>query len=114
MNERTTEFGEFWKSYPRRVGKLDAQRAYVKARTQASAAEILDGVSRYIANKPAYADWKHPGAWLRAGRWMDDYAPQGRPDGPQVDWWDECKQLHGGACEERMRHHHRMLIELGS
>ncbi len=28
-----------------------------------------------------------------------------------VDWWDECKALHGGACEERMRHHLRMKTD---
>ena len=30
---------------------------------------------------------------------------------PDVDWFEECKRLHGGACEERLKHHHRMLID---
>ena len=114
MNERTSDFDGFWAAYPRRVGKLDALKAYGKARTQASAAEILNGVRRYIANKPTYADWAHPGTWLRAGRWMDEYGAAPLSTAPQVDWWDECKAIHGGACEERMRHHHRMLIEKAS
>jgi hypothetical protein len=114
MGERTAaEFETFWKNYPRKVGKLDALKAYMKARTQASAAEILDGVARYVVNKPAYADWAHPGTWLRAGRWMDDYgSPTARPAEPLVDWWEECQQIHGGACEgDRMRHHQRKLID---
>lgn len=73
MIERTTDFDTFWKAYPRRVGKLDAQKAYTRARTQASAAEILDGVARYVVNKPEYADWCHPATWLNKGRWMDEY-----------------------------------------
>ena len=110
MNERTTDFEGFWAAYPRRVGKLDALKAYAKARTQASAAEILDGVRRYIANKPSYADWAHPGTWLRAGRWMDDYAPQTAPYA-EVDWFQECKELHGGTCEGSLRHIHRVKMD---
>lgn len=113
MIERTTDFGEFWQAYPRRVGKLDAQRAYAKARTQASAVEILDGVARYIAHKPAYADWAHPGTWLRAGRWMDEYEAFKSPQtATSIDWFEDCKRTHAGACEgDRMRHHHRTQIE---
>ena len=73
MNERTTDFDQFWKSYPRRVGRLDAIKAYAKARTVASAAEILAGVELYKAHKPEYADWCHPSTWLNKGRWMDEY-----------------------------------------
>lgn len=104
------DFVVFWKSYPKKAGKIDAQKAYDKARTQASAAEILDGVAVYIANKPAWQEWAHPGSWLRAGRWMDEYAPTAKP-APAEDWWDECKRLHDGTCQERLRHHHRMAID---
>lgn len=113
MIERTTDFGEFWKAYPRRVGKLDAQRAYAKARTQASAAEILDGIARYVANKPDYADWAHPGTWLRAGRWMDEYSGPATKQASDADWFEECKAMHGGACEGRMRHHIRKQLDAG-
>jgi len=112
MNERTADFDGFWAAYPRRVGKLDALKAYAKARAQASAAEILDGVKRYIANKPGYADWAHPGTWLRAGRWMDEYTPKGTP-AADVDWFEECKRMHGAACEGRMRHHIRKQLDAG-
>lgn len=112
MIERTTDFGDFWKAYPRKVGKLDAQKAYAKARTQASAAEILDGVTRYIAGKPGYADWAHPATWLRAGRWMDEYGTTSAPvTTPTVDWFEECKRLHGLSCGERLHHYHRMQID---
>jgi hypothetical protein len=86
MDNYARDFEEFWKQYPRHVGKLAAQKAYRHARTLASAAEILAGIEVYKRNKPAYADWAHAATWLRAGRWMDDYdtkpiiVPQPRKD----------------------------------
>jgi hypothetical protein len=110
MLDRTTEFDAFWESFPRRVGKIDAKKAYAKARTQASAAEILAGVASYIQHKPEYADWCHPATWLNKGRWMDEYDVPVKV--PAVrDWFDECKELHNGACEERLRHVHRVKMD---
>lgn len=42
---------------------------------------------------------------------QDELAARAQAAAPAVDWWEECKQLHGGACEERLRHHHQMLID---
>jgi hypothetical protein len=68
------EWLEFWKQYPRKVGKLSAQKAYMSARQKgASAQDLLTGIARYIQGKPAYADWAHASTWIRAGRWMDEY-----------------------------------------
>lgn len=72
-NVREDNFELFWSRFPRRVGKLAAAKAYEKALTMATPQEILDGVERYIANKPGYADWCHPVTFLRQGRWMDQY-----------------------------------------
>ena len=75
------EFETFWKVFPRRVGKLAAQKAYKKARTMATAQQILDGVAFYLQHKPAYADWCMPATFLNQGRWLDE------PDQPrQVRW----------------------------
>lgn len=68
----TDDFNLFWRTFPKRVGKLDAQRAYEKARKRATAAEIYDGIAVYVATKPDYADWCHPATWLNKGRWMDE------------------------------------------
>ena len=68
-------FAVFWAIYPRKVGKLAAEKAYAKARQVASAEELLAGIERYIKNKPAYADWCHPRTWLVQGRWMDEDVP---------------------------------------
>lgn len=70
-----SDFEDFWRAYPRKVGKFAARKAYEKARRsgQATQAELLAGVQRYITHKPAYADWCHASTWLNGGRWMDDY-----------------------------------------
>jgi len=93
------DFARFWQTFPHRVGKLAAQRAYVKARQHASAAELLDGIARYVQAKPAWAEYCHPATWLNSGRWMDEapapttriYEPWVCPHEPQ------CK--HRPACD---------------
>lgn len=67
------DFEEFWREFPRRVGKLAAQRAYEKVRKGGvSQGQLLDGIAEYRRSKPAYADWCHPRTWLAQGRWMDE------------------------------------------
>jgi len=97
-------FSQFWASYPKKVAKLDAMKAYEKARRTASADEILAGVHRYTAHMPDELRFvAHAATWLRAGRWMDEY-----DDKPShlsaTDWTSECQQLHGGTCTKRWDH----------
>lgn len=68
-----TDFDAFWQSYPRKVAKLAAIKAYAKARVIATADEILAGVEAYKRHKPDYCDYAHAASWLNAGRWMDEY-----------------------------------------
>lgn len=105
-----TDFLAFWAAYPRRVGKLDAEKAYEKARRRASADEILAGVEIYKRNKPEYADWAHPSTWLNKGRWMDEYE---EPVVAKADdgWYDECQALHGGTCGGQFRHSQQKRID---
>lgn len=70
-------FAQFWAAYPRKVGKLAAEKAYRQAVKQASAGELLEGVQRYLRTKPSYADWCHPKTWLNQGRWMDEASASG-------------------------------------
>jgi hypothetical protein len=69
------EFDEkFWPIYPRKVGKPEAFKAFVKARKTADLETILSGVRRYaLARASEDAQYtKHPGPWLNAGRWEDE------------------------------------------
>lgn len=106
------DFEEFWSHYPRRVGKLAARRAYERARKSARCDEILAGVMRYRMRMPDEERFRpHPATWLNQGRWMDEETPQPRRNVAPIDWWDECKQLHGGTCAKRWDHGIRMQEE---
>lgn len=113
------QFAVFWQRFPRRVGKLDAMKAYRKARKVATADDILAGVDRYIATKPEYADWCHPSTWLNKGRWMDeddrrsgaDRRTETRGDDRRgLEWLDECQRIHGGSCGSHYRHDFTMKL----
>ncbi len=72
-----TDFEEFWRAYPHRVGKLKARAAFEKLRRSGiTQAELVDGIQQYIATKPGWQAWAHPTTWLNQGRWMDEPAPE--------------------------------------
>jgi uncharacterized protein YdaU (DUF1376 family) len=72
--ERRAAFDEWWRAYPHKVGKAAAAKSYERALARASPAELLDGVSRYIANKPPDRAWCNPATWLNGDRWLDQPA----------------------------------------
>jgi len=70
------EFDEFWRAYPRKVGKRAAQKAYCAALKRADAAAILQGVrvlaKEFAARPPDQLKFcPHPSTWLNADRWED-------------------------------------------
>src|SRR5262245_37611632 len=72
---RLREFDEWWRAYPRKVGKQAARRKYEAARAAGAAAdELLAGAERYagaaIDADPQYV--AHPATWLHQGRWQDE------------------------------------------
>lgn len=70
---REEEFNVFWRSYPRRVARANARKAFDKAIKKATMQELLDGITAYVAHKPSYCDYAHPASWLNAERWLDEY-----------------------------------------
>jgi hypothetical protein len=68
-------FDDFWASYPRKVAKRAAEKAYASAiKRGAEPAEILTAVRRYAA-VAATSDPKfvaHPTTWLNQGRYDDE------------------------------------------
>lgn len=72
------EFDAWYSTYPRKVGRQDALRAFRKARQSASAEELASGLDRSVnqwrrENRPA-DKVPHPSTWLNGGRWNDDYS----------------------------------------
>lgn len=97
------DFAEFWYRYPRRVGKLAAMRAYIKARRIATAAVILEGVARYVASRPPRQFTAHAATWLNAGRWEDEIeAPHNPRADPFVSLSDLCE--HEPVCPNTWSH----------
>ena len=71
-----SEFENFWATFPRRVAKARAEKAYldiIKAK-KATHDELLVGAQRYAAERagedPQYT--KHPATWLNGGCWKDE------------------------------------------
>jgi hypothetical protein len=67
-------FDVFWQIYPRRVGKLDAQKAYDKALKRTDDVTIRAAVLRYADECKGKEEnfIAHPATWLNQGRWMDE------------------------------------------
>ena len=63
----------WWSTYPRKVAKETARRAYRMARRKASLDDLLAGVEAYVRNKPDWADYAYPASWLNGGRWADEH-----------------------------------------
>lgn len=79
-------FDEFWNNYPRRVGKINAEKAFAKAIAEGTDPQlIIDAVRLYAmtcsTREPQFI--KHPASWLNAGCWDDD-DPATRPSPPPV------------------------------
>lgn len=82
------EFDRFWAAYPRKVGKGEARKVWIRLRQRGvDPEELIAGAIRYRDDpkrKPDYT--KHPGPWLNAERWTDqlEVSSNGAPTG----WWD--------------------------
>lgn len=73
-------FARFWKLYPNKKSKADAEKAWRKLKvTEELFAKITDGLARYCVSR----DWckdggqfiPHPATWLNGKRWDDEVAP---------------------------------------
>jgi hypothetical protein len=75
--ELEDEFNEFWNYYPRKVEKLDARKAFIKAFTEYGS-EVMEGVKRLARdpNLPPKNFIPYPASWLRAGGWTNEPYPE--------------------------------------
>jgi hypothetical protein len=92
MNAQQTEqFEQFWRTYPRRIGKGAARKAFEKALKLATFEEIMTGITRQL---PYYSSREqqfipHPTTWLNQERWADEPQPvQQRRQGDMVSYID--------------------------
>lgn len=87
---------EFWKTYPRKVAKPQARKAWEKALKTTDAEVIIAGATRYRDDPNRLPQFTaHPATWLNAGRWDDDPLP-GRAGGfkeTHQDHWNNGGQF---------------------
>jgi hypothetical protein len=70
-NRHQPLFDAFWKAYPRKVGKGQAQKAWLVAVRKADPERIVEGVERYPwPDDPAFVP--HASTWLNGQRWEDE------------------------------------------
>ena len=75
-------FELFWNTYPIKVGKATAMKAWIKAVKRGTAEVIISGAERYAKDPnrdPAFT--AHPATWLNGDRWLDSPLPIKRPQG---------------------------------
>lgn len=74
---RLAGFDEFWKRWPKRVARADAEKAWAKIAPDAKA---LRRILAAVAEQSRLPDWTkdggkyipHPGTWLNGKRWEDE------------------------------------------
>jgi hypothetical protein len=70
-NRHSAHFEQFWKAYPRKVGKGAAQKAWAMAVRKADPERIVEGVERYPwPEDPSFVP--HASTWLNGQRWEDE------------------------------------------
>lgn len=76
-------FDEFWRAYPRKVGKDQAAKAFSKRRIDSV---MLGRILSALSDQMASDEWPkemqfipHPATWLNQGRWQDE-APKHDPN----------------------------------
>jgi hypothetical protein len=61
-----------------KVGKQHAEKMFDRLRAAKDApawGDLIGGIDRYIANKPADREWLNPGTFINQGRWEDQMPP---------------------------------------
>lgn len=80
--QRISPFDAFWSIYPRKIGKLKAQKAYQKATKGKShlhavmIAALKDQTERKagaISRSEWVPEWPNPATWLNGERWEDEF-----------------------------------------
>jgi hypothetical protein len=81
-------FDIWWKLYPHKVGKKDAEKVFATVIKTISFEALCEGVEDYIRDKPDDRQWCNPATWLRQGRWDDKPAPNGK-----MGWGETAKGM---------------------
>jgi hypothetical protein len=80
-------FESFWKEYPRRVARKDAEKAWAKIPI-AKQIDVLNALKNHVTAWKQQGTEKgyipYPASWLNGARWEDEI--ELAPEMPQCDW----------------------------
>lgn len=96
--ELEAEFTVWYGRYPNKVGRAAARKSFVTARKSANQQELLDGIARYIREKPPDRPWCNPATWLNQQRWLDAPASVSEKGQP-ASFFRLAQQLQGNRHE---------------
>lgn len=70
-----SDFEDWYDSYPHKIGKAVARKAFLKLKPQeVSLQQLHSGLKIYIQTKPPERNWCNPATWLNQERWDDEPA----------------------------------------
>jgi len=98
-NIYTSDFLEFWETYPRKVGKGAAFKAWKKANGKPSVKNLIQIIGRQAQSEQWRQDGgkfiPHPTTWLNQRRWEDELERSPIPTTPEGDlekWLKQCNE----------------------
>lgn len=95
MQER---FEQFWKLYPKKVGKGDARKKFLKLKPNQklfdqilSAVEAAKKTEQWTKNNGQFVP--NPATWLNQNRWEDDYSGSMATNSANLDYGEENEYM---------------------
>lgn len=95
MQER---FEQFWKLYPKKVGKGDARKKFLKLKPNQklfdqilSAVEAAKKTEQWTKNNGRFVP--NPATWLNQSRWEDDYSGSMATNSANLDYGEENEYM---------------------
>jgi DNA-binding transcriptional ArsR family regulator len=78
IEELEVDFEKFWAAYPRKVGKAQCRKVYVRSLAKIKADELLEKVDAFAASCQGkeVKFIPHPSTWLNQERWNDTLSTQ--------------------------------------
>ena len=88
-NPHAEDFEQFWVAYPKKVGKKDALKSWMKASDKPQVSEILMAIENAKKSEQWLKDngqfIPNPATWLKQGRWDDQPSElKGRSNGKAI------------------------------
>lgn len=99
------QFSEFWKAYPKKIGKKDATRAWKRAKINGHFSEVMQALEAHKSSEKWIKGYIHnPATWINGRHWEDEIPvaqPKRQDTGPP--WWSTNAGIEAKGAELGMR-----------